>query len=62
MEGNQKINCSVVSCKYNNKQDQECKLASIVVTPKQNCKTQKPDESMCSSYEYTENSKVIKEY
>lgn len=47
---NQKINCKVDSCKYNNCNSQECVLKQITVTPIQNCKTQKPDESMCSSY------------
>lgn len=50
MEKNQKINCTVTSCKYNEKQNQECNLEQIIVTPIQNCNTSKPDESMCSSY------------
>ena len=33
MEKNQKINCTVESCKYNNKKCQECELGQIVVTP-----------------------------
>ena len=51
MEKNQKINCTVNSCKYNNRQKQECQLETIVVTPKQGCNTTQPDESMCSSYD-----------
>lgn len=51
MDKNQKINCTVASCKYNNEQNNECKLKSIVVTPNQGVNTKKPDESMCSSYE-----------
>ena len=50
MEKNQKINCTVTSCKYNNSARQECKLESIVVTPVKGVNTAKPDESMCSSY------------
>ena len=50
MEKNQKINCTVESCKYNEKQRQECRLEQIIVTPIQNCDTKQPDESMCSSY------------
>ena len=51
MEKNQKINCTVTSCKYNQNQEQECSLKQIIVTPKQNCDTCQSDESMCSSYE-----------
>ncbi len=51
MEKNQKINCTVTSCKYNNDQKQECKLASIIVTPVEGVDTANPDESMCSSYD-----------
>lgn len=47
----QKINCTVESCKFNDYNTQECLLKQITVTPIQNCKTKKPDESMCSSYE-----------
>lgn len=51
MNLNQKINCTVGSCKYNNQKNQICELQQIVVTPSNNCKSKKPDESMCSSYE-----------
>ena len=51
MQKNQKINCTVTSCKFNNWQRQECDLEQIIVEPVQGCNTQKPDESMCSSYE-----------
>ena len=51
MEKNQKINCTVSSCKYNNEQRQECKLEAIIVTPVEGVNTAEPDESMCSSYE-----------
>ena len=50
MDNNQKINCTVTSCEYNNEQRQECNLHSIIVTPKQECDTKNADESMCSSY------------
>lgn len=51
MEKDQKINCTVSSCKYNNTQKQKCKLESIIVTPVEGVNTQNPDESMCSSYD-----------
>lgn len=51
MERNQKINCTVTSCKYNNGQQQLCELQSIIVSPVEGVNTAKPDESMCSSYE-----------
>lgn len=50
MEKNQKINCTVTSCKYNENQTQQCCLEQIIVTPIENCDTKQPDESMCSSY------------
>ena len=50
MENSQKINCTVKSCKYNEYGTQECSLKQIIVTPKENTNTAKPDESMCSSY------------
>ena len=50
MEKNQKINCTVESCKYNNCNKQECELNSIVVTPVIGKNTSNTDESMCSSY------------
>lgn len=57
MEHNQKINCTVTSCKYNKNQEQECSLKQIIVTPTQDCKTKNPDESMCSSYKYDSENK-----
>ena len=54
MEGKQKIACTVESCKYNNITDGKCTLQEIVVTPIEDCDTQYPDESMCSSYENEE--------
>ncbi len=50
MEKNQKINCTVTSCKYNKNQEQECALEQIIVTPIETKETKQPDESMCSSY------------
>ena len=52
MEKNQKINCTVGSCKYNDEQRQECVLEQIIVEPIKDCDTKKPDESMCGSYRY----------
>ncbi len=60
MERNQKINCTVTSCKYNKNQEQECSLQQIIVTPIQECTTKNPDESMCSSYRYDENAQTPK--
>ena len=54
MKEKQKINCTVVSCEYNNTQDNECTLKQIIVTPCSDCHTGKPDESMCSSYRLNE--------
>lgn len=50
MNKNQKINCTVTSCKYNDKGRQECELEQIIVTPIIGCNTKQSDESMCSSY------------
>lgn len=52
MDKKQKINCTVYSCKYNNKEVGKCNLEAIQVTPIQDCNTKKADESMCASYEY----------
>ena len=52
MEKNQKINCTVESCKFNDMENSECILKQIKVTRMQDCHTKKADESMCSSYEY----------
>ena len=56
-QGDQKINCTVTSCKYNEEGKQECSLKQIVVTPIENCDTKQPDESMCSSYKNIDNNK-----
>ena len=52
MEKNQKINCTVGSCKYNNKQNSKCTLQTIQVEPIVNRDTMKADESMCASYKH----------
>ena len=52
MEGNQKIHCTVGTCKYNEKNQNLCKLQAIQVEPAKNCNTKQADESMCSSYIY----------
>lgn len=54
MNKNQKINCTVTSCKYNKNQEQMCSLEQIIVTPIENCTTKQSDESMCSSYKYNQ--------
>ncbi len=51
MEPNQKINCTVESCKYNNKEKAKCTLEAIHVAPIDNMNTEAADESMCASYE-----------
>ena len=55
MQKNQKINCTVTSCKYNDDSCQECKLEQIIVTPIIGCNTKQSDESMCSSYRNAKN-------
>lgn len=52
MENNQKINCTVSSCRYNNGNEKKCMLESIQVTPTMEKKTKLPDESMCASYKF----------
>ena len=52
MEANQKINCTVTSCRYNNGEKQKCMLETIQVSPIENVETKNPDESMCASYKY----------
>lgn len=57
METNQKINCTVATCKYNNQQKEKCTLESIHVAPIKNMNTEAADESMCASYENEKNKK-----
>ena len=48
---NQKIKCTVESCKYNNCDDRMCELKQIEVQACQGGSTGMPaDESMCGSY------------
>ena len=60
MQKNQKINCTVTSCKYNDEGCQECKLEQIIVTPIVGCNTKQSDESMCSSYRNNNSKQEIK--
>lgn len=52
MDENQKINCTVESCVYQDDETKRCTLQTIHVMPTENCKTKDTDESMCGSYEY----------
>lgn len=54
MEGNQKINCTVSSCLYNDITKSKCLLEEISIEPCYDCDTKEPDESMCGSYECVE--------
>ena len=50
-ERNQKINCTVESCRYNNCNYNLCNLEQIDVKACSNCSTGEADtESMCGSY------------
>ena len=51
MEKNQKINCTVESCVYQDANTKRCTLHAINVEPVINCGTKNTDESMCGSYE-----------
>jgi len=50
MENNQRIKCTVCSCKYNAIEDNNCKLEEIMVKPFPDDTSRKPDETICSSY------------
>ena len=51
MESNQKINCYVVSCRYNDVNSKQCELNQIDVKACPGCSTGiAEDESMCGSY------------
>lgn len=52
MNSNQKISCTVSTCKYNNRGEGLCTLNEIIVTPTKHWNTKQPDESKCSSYKY----------
>lgn len=47
---NQYIKCTVESCQFNNYKQNSCSLDQIQVEPVLGKETQRPDESMCSSY------------
>lgn len=51
MDDKQKINCTVHNCKYNDYENRECVLKSIVVEPcaKSNDNSLE-DQSMCGSF------------
>ena len=49
MDKNQKINCTVSSCLYNDIEQSKCMLEEISVEPCADCNTKEPDESMCGS-------------
>lgn len=55
MEKNQKINCTVQSCIYQDENSHSCTLQAINVVPTPNTKSCKTDESKCGSYEYHKN-------
>ena len=57
MDKNQKINCNVGSCKFNDTRKCECNLDQITVEPAANYNTKLPDESLCGSYEYRKENK-----
>lgn len=50
MNENQKINCTVKSCVYQDENTKRCKLQAINVVPASDCNTKSIDESMCGSY------------
>ncbi len=51
MDKNQKINCTVNSCAFNDTNRKICELDTIIVEPCKNCNNGNPaDESMCGSY------------
>ena len=52
MEENQKINCTVESCVYQDREKRRCTLQSINVMPTTDTNTHETDESMCGSYEF----------
>ena len=46
MEGKQKINCNVESCKFNDRRKCECNLNQITVEPTCDCHTELVDKNM----------------
>lgn len=55
MEKNQKINCAVESCIYQDNKNKRCTLHAINVMPTKEITTGDTDESMCGSYKYSNN-------
>lgn len=51
MDENQKINCTVESCVYQDSKAKRCTLHAINVIPAVDYATKDVDESMCGSYE-----------
>lgn len=49
---NQKINCTVSSCEYNDCDSKMCELKQIEVQACQGCASGTPEESMCGSYKH----------
>ena len=52
MNEKQKINCTVESCVYQDRENRRCTLQAINVMPTTDTTTRETDESMCGSYEY----------
>lgn len=50
MGNNQKIKCTVCSCKYNGIEDCHCQLEEITVKPYPDDKSRQTDETVCSNY------------
>ena len=55
MEKNQRINCTVQSCAYQDENTKCCTLHAINVVPTPNNNSMQPDESKCGSYECSNN-------
>ena len=56
MEKNQKINCNVCSCIFNNENQEICELEEINVCACTDCNNGRAeDESMCGSYKNKNN-------
>ena len=49
-KNNQKIKCTVCSCKYNGIEDCQCQLEQITVRPYPDDQSRNPDETICSNY------------
>ena len=55
MEKNQRINCTVQSCAYQDQKSKCCTLHAINVVPTPNNNSMQSDESKYGSYEYNNN-------